>query len=318
MISVFTPATCHKTTSVPYMPPATAAYYDELLSGLGIPSGTIESFSLQVCPAAASPAKPAPVAIFSTGLGTSRLIYSLELQWIASKGFLVMSVDHPYDADIVEYPDGTVIRGNVTDPNQLADKLALRVQDVSFVLNQFSNRLITNQLQLSAPFTSSTKAAIFGHSFGGATAGDTILADRRFIGGLNMDGAMFPPATNISSNKPFLIMAAQGHNQSTDESWAAFWQQLKGWKLQLEVSATKHLSYSDFPALAKVLGIDPNAVPEIGAYIGTIDGLRMLQIMRTYVGSFLNFVLNGQNDKLLGGPSKKFPEVSFRNSSKVK
>ncbi len=142
------------------------------------------------------------------------------LQWIASAGFTVVSIDHPYDADIVEFPDGTVIKGNVTTEEEIVAKLAIRVQDVSFVLSQLSRRSITNQLLLSRPYPSSTKATIFGHSFGGATAANAMLADKRFIGGLNMDGSIFPPAVNISSHGPFLILAAHGHNQSTDATWA--------------------------------------------------------------------------------------------------
>src|SRR6266498_671819 len=80
MVSVFSPTACHKTSAVPYMPPATSVYYNELISPFGVPNGTISSLHLQVCPASSS-AMQAPLALFSTGLGTSRLIYSSYLQW---------------------------------------------------------------------------------------------------------------------------------------------------------------------------------------------------------------------------------------------
>jgi len=97
-----------------------------------------------------------------------------------------------------------------------------------------------------------------------------------------------------------------------------FWNQLKGWKLQLEVNATRHLSFTDFPVLAKLLGVDPGAIPEVEQLIGTIDGLRVLEILKAYVGGFLSYVLKGQSAKVLQGPSKAFPEVTFQNSSGVK
>jgi hypothetical protein len=317
MISVFAPAACLKTISVPYMPPATASYYDSVVASLGIPKGTFASIRLQVCPAG-SFLKSSPLALFSPGLGASRLIYSSYLQWIAATGITVVSIDHTYEGDVVEFPDGSVIKGNVTSDGQIPQVVAIRGKDVSFVLSQLSNSTITNLLPLSCPYPSGTKAAIFGHSLGGATAGNALVEDKRFIGGLNMDGSMFAPATTTPSKKPFLIFANQAHNQTDDASWAVFWHELKGWKLQLQVNGTKHLSYSDFPILAKLFGIDPVLVAPVGDLIGTVDGLRVLQILRTYVGAFLAFVLKGQNAKVLQGPSKDFPDVFFRNSSGIK
>ena len=67
--------------------------------------------------------------------------------------------------------------------------------------------------------------------------------------------------------------------------------------------------------MAKALGIDPAGNPEIAGVTGTIDGERMLEILSTYIGAFLQFVLKGGNQPELQGPSKAFPEVSFENAS---
>jgi hypothetical protein len=123
------------------MPPATATFEDAALAPFGIPNGTFLQFRLQVCPPLAflCPATTFPVILFSPALGTSRLLYSALLQWIASAGFTVIALDHPYDADIVEFPDGALITSaNITTDAQLAVALKSRVQDSSFVLDQLS------------------------------------------------------------------------------------------------------------------------------------------------------------------------------------
>lgn len=52
-----------------------------------------------------------PVVIVSPGHTVSRLLYSAQARALASHGYIVITVDHPYDPWIVEFPDGTEIPG---------------------------------------------------------------------------------------------------------------------------------------------------------------------------------------------------------------
>lgn len=45
--------------------------------------------------------------MFSPGLSASRLLYSAQARALASYGYIVITLDHPYDALFVEFPDGT-------------------------------------------------------------------------------------------------------------------------------------------------------------------------------------------------------------------
>lgn len=57
-------------------------------------------------------------------------------QALASKGYIVISVDHPFDADIVEFPEGsTVLAANITTDAQIEAALEVRSSDVSFVID---------------------------------------------------------------------------------------------------------------------------------------------------------------------------------------
>jgi hypothetical protein len=99
------------------------------------------------------------------------------------------------------------------------------------------------------------------------------------------------------------------------DDWAVFWQTHNGWKLQLEVENTTHVSFTDDPILAKTGGLDVNKIPQLAEAIGTIDGLRILEILKAYVGAFLEFATTGREREILKKPSKKYPDVLFRNQS---
>jgi hypothetical protein len=59
-------------------------------------------------------------------------------QEVASQGFTVITLDHPFDTDIVEFPDGFIAYGgnvNFSDINSVYHALNIRMNDISFVLN---------------------------------------------------------------------------------------------------------------------------------------------------------------------------------------
>ena len=121
------------------MPPAAAAIEDSHFAG-AIPNGTFETFKLQVCCDVDYDRTQDPraflVFLFSPGAGTSRLYYSALAQSLANSGYAVVTIDHPYDADVVEFPGGTlVLSANITlDIPSLEKAVSTRVSDASFVL----------------------------------------------------------------------------------------------------------------------------------------------------------------------------------------
>jgi hypothetical protein len=90
-----------------------------------------------------------PVVIFSPGSLRTRLLYGALAQAVAKSGYVVVTIDHPYDVDIVQFPNGKIVYGvsedTWTDPEyELAT--AIRVQDVKFVLNQLANKNTAKKL----------------------------------------------------------------------------------------------------------------------------------------------------------------------------
>lgn len=115
VISLFYPLrkeSRRKTRAVNYTPPATAAIEGSHFTGT-IPNGTFEAFKLQACRDAGygrtRDTRAFLVILFSPGAGTPRPYYSALAQSLASSGYVVVTTDHPYDADVVEFPDGTLV-----------------------------------------------------------------------------------------------------------------------------------------------------------------------------------------------------------------
>ncbi len=320
MVSFFypTPKSSSQYPLAPAFPPQSAAFLS-LQSGL--PPGLNVNVTTQAHLNAPISSKDFPTLVFTTGYGTSRLEYTATAENLASQGYIVALVDHPLDVAFIEYPDGRFIVGdpigyNTTD--EYIPTVNARVQDVTTVLDSLSNKTFISQIPgvtsrggLHRFQTSSV--GILGHSLGGASAAAAILADKRFVAGVNLDGAIIGNVTMLGISKPFLIMSAEGHDRTNDPTWAEFWTHLTGYKREIQVSGTRHGSYSDLLILADeliALGVPiPDDVTQI---LGTIAGIRMLEIESAYIDAFFRKWLNGGTGRLLDRPNKLFPEVTFQ------
>ena len=322
----------------------TSAWTDAQFAPYGIPAGTFTLLNLLTCPSPSH--KPAttskeppfhedirkekgrrgqdtfPLVLLSPGLGNPRLWYSALAQQVSSRGYSVVTIDHTYDAGIVVFPNGSAIQGaNITTDEQIAFDLAVRVADVSFVLDQLSLASATSSLisGFGCSITVDTDiVGIFGHSLGGATAAQALLEDERLVGGVNLDGTFFGPLSNpsssISTKKPFMMFAHDGKNLTTDASWASAWPKWKGWKRLLQVDGSAHGTFTDLPDVVDVLGLGGRLPGEVGELLGAIDGARAMSVLGTYLSAFFGMVLKDENEKLFMGPSTEWPEVVYLES----
>ncbi|KEF57371.1 uncharacterized protein A1O9_05288 [Exophiala aquamarina CBS 119918] len=282
-------------SQTPYMPPATAYVYDQLYGSVGLPNGTFETLALTLCSPNATMARrkhtPHPVVLFSPGLGNSRLIYNSIAATLAAQGFVVLTVDHPYDGAIVEFPDGSfVLAANITNDEQIQTSLDVRSKDMLYVKQQLHSHTVTRELFNGLyGYPDLGKAFLFGHSLGGATAAAAMLEDRKILAGINLDGTFFGDVIKNDLDRPFMIYAHEGKNLSTDQSWADTWSHLRSSKLEVTVRGSAHGSYTDFPLLLEVLGLRDQLPAEVSESIGAISGTRMLDILSTSIAPFFRF-----------------------------
>ncbi|KAK9760329.1 hypothetical protein K7432_015760 [Basidiobolus ranarum] len=309
MVQLFYPtkrANCYPIS--PYMPELTGQLMNQLY---GLPNGTLQAFQTQAHIGAPIAQSNSPIVLFSPGAGMSRYLYTSLLTDIASRGYLVVAIDHPYDAQVVEFPDGKLIKkaaGMTWTTQQITEAEGVRAQDVSFILDQLNTLKIRNQIPALRTKLNVRRVVMFGHSLGGATAAAAMLNDTRIIAGANLDGSFWGPVTDRGLDRPFLIMGLTQHNRGNDASWAKIWPNLRSWRLQLKLANSGHLTYSDMPIMANLLNMTN---PELESTIGTINGLRSLVIQRTYISAFLERTFSHSRNPILQRPDSRFPEITF-------
>jgi pimeloyl-ACP methyl ester carboxylesterase len=316
MISGFYPTkSCHKGGVERYMPLATATFQNDKFAAYGLPNGSFDAIGLKTCREIGKSkdcgSSSLPLVLFSGALETSRLLYGNMLQSIAAAGYLVVSIDHPYDADVVEFPNGTLIRAvDISSDADIELAITTRVKDITFVYEQLANTSAAADILPGFPRRRRTpKTAVIGHSLGGAAAAAAMLEMPSLRGGVNIDGSMFGPVLTAGLDRPFMLIGHENKTQETDPSWKAIWPKLTGWKREFEVKKAAHYSFSDLPIMVSSLGLQSQLPSDGGQVLGSIEGRRMAGLTVRYVREFLDKTLKGSATRFLDSENKEYPEV---------
>lgn len=341
MISVHYPAAPGRAgRRVPHMTAAAAAHFGgpegAAAMNLGMAPGSADWAATAGHARRDTPVDPRagrlPVVLYSAGLGDPRTWNTALVDDLASHGYAVVTVDHTYEATEVEFPGGRLATMRIfdgappTDPDAvsalLREVVAVRVADTRFVLD----RLPGLNRTLFGGVLDPGRAGMFGHSAGGFTAAQTMHDDRRVLAGVNMDGQMDyvggePDGSRLSTvardglDRPLLLMGTDGEGSGDyrkQPSWAAFWRNTSGWKANVTLTGSRHASYTDaqllLPQLARG-GAEPAG--GLAQAVGTVRPDRAAAASRAYVTSFFDRWLRSHDDRLLDGPSDRFPEMVF-------
>ncbi len=273
--------------------------------------------------------KPFPVVLFNPGWHGRRTQNTFLTEDLASHGYVVAAIDHPYNARAVAFPDGRVIAGDpseaianpgMTTPDGVRmiwnKELAKWTKDERFVLDE----LAALSRQGDGPWTGrfdTDQVVAVGHSFGGAASVDVCSFDHRVRGAVNLDGWFFGALRDRGAGQPMLYMqefhgvptpTTVGANASVDEVLDSdderdlqnSLQKFGG--IRVFVSGAHHEDFSDQPLMSPLAKV---------AQRGTIPAVRMHVLVRQYVLAFVNQTLGRGNSGLPGSKSSEFPEVSM-------
>ncbi|WP_245997179.1 hypothetical protein [Streptomyces armeniacus] len=329
----------------PHMPRGAAERFAaDRAPGLGIPRGTVDWAATRTHAREAAPPDPRggrrPVLIYSPGTGDPRTWGTVLVEELASRGYVVVTVDHTYESPAVQFPDGSVkgaepmlaefeeARKNGAVPALLEKVLRVRVADLRFVLDELGRGLPSDvsqpvrspdsPLASLLPLVDLSRVGALGQSAGGITAAQGMYEDRRIRAGINLDGTLEynqePNGTNLMPvakhglDRPLLLMGRHGSDHTTEPSWRVFWSRTLGWHRDLTLRHSKHQSYTDLEALLPQTGVARDVVRD---GIGTVDPDRAVAAVRAYATSFFGRWLRGHDDHLLDGPSPRHPDIAF-------
>lgn len=332
MLSVYYPmrqTTDHTTSPAFYLPAKTAATFAD---GFGVSQESLQSLRMHAKMGAPYDRRENfPVLLFSPGFRVPRLLYGALAENLASYGYLVIVIDHPYDSIWVEYPDGRVVTPELDQENRprpptvddafsMNQAINVRVQDLSFVLDQLlGNTSVFAENIPNFPSTNElvkAKIGVLGHSLGGASSATAMLRDRRLLCGASLDGKLSGSVIDQGLDRPFLLVGAEGNTLANVAGWLNFWANLRGFRSHLVIKGTVHSSFEDISLLGETYAqasatgaVPPNFLGEHEATRGS----RAYEITTAYTISLFDMCFKGGSGLLLKGPHPRYPEVLFED-----
>jgi predicted dienelactone hydrolase len=273
-----------------------------------------------------------PVVLFSPAWMGRRNQNTVQAEELASHGFVVAGIDHPYDTELTFFPDGRTAWTTVGDFLDFRSdaalqasiqateaRLQIRVADVRFVLDELERRNQSDPEQLLTGRLDTSRVGIFGHSFGGAVAAEVCLLDPRFRAGIDFDGYFFGKSLTQPIDKPFMLVS----NAFPDATMAGL--KASNTPAYRELAFTAHNEACIRAALSGCRGyavrIDgvlhmhfcdsaPYSPIRRWTHAGRIAPERAMEIINAYVLSFFQANLNNRQDALLDAPSSPYPEAA--------
>jgi hypothetical protein len=236
-----------------------------------------------------------PVIILSPGNGTNIEFYTILASEIASHGYVVVGLNHPYDVAAVELSNGEVApydKGQwslepAAHQAYIAERIKVRTADILFALDQLESL----NSKADSPFAGRLDLdamAVTGHSLGGITASEACKADSRFRACLNFDGLQkggpfSMEASAIPPTQPFLFLTKEAHLhpkliESFESTRESYWVVIHG---------ASHQSFTDGPML------QPSIIP------GSNDADEIMRLIQKYTMAFLDQTLKGELADLL-------------------
>jgi dienelactone hydrolase len=293
--------------SAEYTAPAVWSYFSQLA---GFPLPEVKTNSCLDAPITEG---PHPVVVFTHGYTGTFTDYTFLLEDLASRGYVVASVDHTSEATAVEFPDGRFVKSVfgshldestwLRDEQDLSFAVSVRSKDLKFVVDELA-RL---NGEASGPFAGKldlTRVAVAGHSLGGLAALLGLKQDARFKAAVLLDASV-PDGSASLTDTPVLILA-MGRERWSDEE-CRLWSDLRGPRFAVNLKGAEHLTPSDAVWLAK------------GAIkAGPMGTEKNLAAVRDYITAFLDTNLRGKpSAALLTGPSVQYPDAAVTTQKQL-
>ncbi|GAA2760458.1 alpha/beta hydrolase [Actinopolymorpha rutila] len=325
MATVFYPArSVRRHPPAPQLGAATAAVFGALApyQHPGLPPAGVDWAATMTHAHQGAPASPArsPVLLYSPGGGDPRGFGAGLAQDLASHGFVVVTVDHPGDALVVEFPGTTEYRADVvrttafredprSNPATFDTMIGTRIADLRYVLDQMevlaeggnpdaAGRALPTGL---ARTVDPRRIGVYGHSAGGTTAAQTTYDDRRVNAAIDLEGYLdhpgeppgepgpFFPVAEYGVNRPLLLWGTDGFpdRAGMERSWQAMLAHPGGWTRRRELRDAAHWAFTDFAAFAPQLQAAGLMTADARtALVGGIEPARAVPIVRTGVREF--------------------------------
>ena len=244
-----------------------------------------------------------PVIVFSHGLDGTLEIYTSFIEELVSRGYIIISINHPYIAGVVEFPNGkTIYYQNFYSQNdsEYSEK-ALRtiIEDAKCAIDYVE--YLNNHIGIFYNRIDTDHIGMYGHSFGGASTSICCIEDERIDCGLTLDGVFYENFIPDGINKPFFMMTADGRLNSSGVNY--IWSKKESDIYKMSIYGSSHYGYTDVGLLlSHMLPLIPQKL--LG--FGTVDAKLMTEIVRLFILNFFDVYLKGEQETKIIDLSEDF------------
>lgn len=276
----------------------------------------IKPHALKDAPLAGS-TRQFPLILFSPGLFYVSYSYAAFVEDLASHGYVVAVISHPYISGITSFPDGhTVEPVKIADTKKninvfLKDSFDIMVKDVGTILNRLevlnSGGNPNPDEQQWVCRIDADKIGMLGHSIGGAVALQQCAQDERFKACVNMDGVPLGSVAEDGTDKPVMILRSV--NIFKNKEFKSFWNKLTGDAYSVRIIGSGHTAYTDVGIMLKhFLPYTPRIIFGVGA----IDPEKMIALTNRYLLAFFDAYLKNGSTSTISDIKKKNRKAIFK------
>ncbi|MAX12871.1 MAG: hypothetical protein CMG11_02235 [Candidatus Marinimicrobia bacterium] len=208
-----------------------------------------------------------PLIIFSHGLGGNRTQNTVIIEELTSHGYVVIAIEHAYDANISIFDNGDVAdyRSGINYERRNTQKitpeefwairlpqLETRAEDVSYIIDQLE---LGNLPENIVNIIDLENIGVFGHSFGGATSIYSSYNDHRIDACINLDGWMVVVPDEIVDNginKNFMYLGQEQWDEKLNYQKLDKFVKSNTKSSKILIPNTTHYDFSDAPHMTKV------------------------------------------------------------------
>lgn len=264
-----------------------------------------------------------PLVVFSHGAFGVRMSNTSTYSELASNGYVVCSIDHPYHAAGTADTDGNLTIGSTAFMQKVADvngdiyseeeKLAIydewmtvRTGDISFVMDTIIENTKNSHEQVFT-LIDTGKIGLMGHSLGGA-ASVQLGRDRKDIGAvIDIDGTMLGEHRGVIdgevvlNDEPYPLPLLNFYSEYVINELLAnpayvypnkYISSISPEAFEVCIKGSNHMSYTDLPLFSPMLADMLSGISG-GNTTATVDKYYCIETMNRLVLEFFNCYLKG-------------------------
>lgn len=207
-----------------------------------------------------------PIIIYSHGHQSIKIANTSQAEEIASNGYIVVAMDHSFDAALTILDEDKIIYSRSKLPSndeealqdsmiqRVKNQLKIRTEDVSFVIDEL--KIMFEKDKRFSQIADYDNIGIFGHSFGGCTSIMSAYNDTRIDAVLGLDTYFLPLPKEIIKkdiDRPFVHLGQVSWGDSDNyKIMNELGKSSNREFYHFAIEGSKHNDYTDFSQFTKL------------------------------------------------------------------